>query len=237
MRYLGPSLDPIFPADLETESGYWIDSSDTVHILGCQEYKEVCDPTGACYEIKAQWDRQLFGTSRSDSQIAALTLMALSLVQSSVSFDHGKIPEFLADQFRTSSLSPALNDEHWQAEVRRLFKISLARLQGGIVNVARGTYSDDPNFQRLWPTRSNEFCPSIMIQTTGWRNLNLQELVYFSTFLLSLWISTIRYKDGVLLALICRGLTGLQAQRLCKLIKKGFSNLVTAMARMVGLER
>ena len=227
LEYLGPSLDPIFPADLETDSGHWIDSSDAVHILGCDDVKEVCDSTGSCYQITAEWDGHVFAANKSDSEAAVLTLMALSL-QSVYSFLDDKIPELLADQYRTSNLSLALSNVHWQAEVRRLFEISNARLQIGVTNIARGRYSDEPGFWRLWPASSDEFCPGILIRTNGWRNLNLLELVCFSTFLLFLWISTVKYGDEILLVLLHRRLMGPLAQLFAKLIK-GLGNLVIVL--------
>ena len=213
LRYLGPSRDPIFPADLEIEPGYWIDSTDAVHVLGCQEFKEACDPTGKCFEAKDQVGRHAFGADISDSQAAILTLMALAL-RSTVPFAEVKLPELLADQVRTSNLSLALDDAHWQAEIRRHFEITLTRVQSAIFDIARGRDSTQPHFRRLWPARPNESCPSIKIRATGWRNLNLMELMCYSTFLLLLWILTMKYKDEILLVLLYRNLMGLQAQRL-----------------------
>ena len=218
LHYLGPSQDPMFPADLEIEPGHWIDSSDTVRVLGCQEYKEVCDPTGTCFEAKAQWGRHAFGANTSESQAAILTLMALSL-RSTISLAVVKLPELLADRVRTSILSLALDNTHWQAEMRRQFEITLARVQSSIIDIARGEHSEQTDFQRMWPAHTGESCPSIKIRTTGWRNLNLLELVCYSAFLLILWVSTIKYKDEVLIVLVYRRLKRFLVLFLCNLIE------------------
>ena len=232
LQYLGPSPDPIFPADLKTSSGYWIDSSDAVHVIGCQEFKEICDPIGACFEVTAHWDHFLPGFNRSASQAAVLNLLGLSFVYPSIVLG-GKMPELLADRSRTHDISLALGNDHWQVETRRLFDIMLASMQVRMVNIARGKYSNRGNFQRWSPSLYNEACFAMKIQTTGWKNINLLELVMFSASLLILCVSTIKYKGDILLVWLYGALMGLQTQRFCEFTKDGLYILVTTTARTV----
>ena len=86
LRYLGPSSDPIFPADVEGPPGYWTDSSPYPHIIGCHETSEACDSFGVCFNVvgigvpDVELLNTKFNTSASDAAI--VNLLALSLYHS-----------------------------------------------------------------------------------------------------------------------------------------------------------
>ena len=209
-----------------------------MHDRGCQESKEICDPVENCLEIeqprvvhKVHWNFVSTRFSRSASDAAIL--LALLLAFSTIGDIESGAVELLAERFRSGSRSLALDNKYWQAETRRLFDISLACLQGKVVNVARGKNSNMANYQSKFPDVWKEACSSIKIQTTAWRNLNLTEFVCFSASLLFLWISTVRYGEHILFVRICRVLTGLVAQESYKIAKCG-ADVTAAISRTVG---
>ena len=242
--YLGPSSDPIFPADLEGAPGLWTDSSEHPHILGCQESREICGLNGVCSDLeqfrlgqKDSWDDLGASSNRSVSEIETLELLDLLLSVSRIEYGASKNSGLLAERLHQGSLSLALDDKHWQLEIRRLFEISLARLQITAVNIARGKNSNRADYRVVnlpgWnPDIWRRACSSLKIETIGWKNINLVELVCFSAALFFLWISTIKYRERVLLLWIYMLLMG-SLTRLYEVVKHSADNLVTAMSRVL----
>ena len=242
--YIGPSSDPIFPADLEDASGLWTDSSEHPHILGCQESREICGPTGVCSDLeqlrsgkKDSWDYLGASSNGSVSEMETFDLLYLLLSFSHIELGASKNSRLLAERLHDNSLSLALDDKHWQLEIHRLFEISLAHLQITAVNIARGKNSNRANYRLVdlpgWnPGIWRRACSSIKIQTIGWKNINLIEFVCFSAALSFLWISTIKYRERVLLLWIYILLMG-PLTRLYEVIKRNADNLVSAMSRVL----
>ena len=183
MKYISPSSDSIFPADLESSDGYWIDSSEHPHILGCQDSTEICNSLGACLDLDENWDYFNASSDRPASEAAVLNLLGFSLSLSTtriVSFEL-KVPRLLVDRLHSGSLSLGLGSNHWHSEARRLFEISLARLQVTVFNTARGKNGNKDNYQ-LTPHEAgifNQACSSFKIQTVGWKNISLLEFIFF----------------------------------------------------------
>ena len=244
IRYLGPSNDPIFPADLEIGRFTWIDSSDQPHILGCQESSMICD-TAECYSIeqircgrRSTSGLEIFnaGFNRSVSDLAVLNLLALSLANSYIGQRDLTVNKLLAErseiiESKSELLSFALDDKHWQTEIRRLFEVSLARLQGTVVDFARGKNSDRDNHVQSKQEAWKEACSLIKIQTKGWKNINVVEFVCFSSFLLLLWISTIKYRDQILLVWMYRLVIEPLSNRSHNAINHGINKLITTTTR------
>ena len=208
--YTEPSHDPIFPADQEIRTGLYGYSQHS-RIFGCQEMNEVCGPGDLCFDMDPLRSDRFDTTNTSGiisaSEAAMLNLLYISMARSSLGTSLGNsrpnFPELLAERRRAGSISLALDHEQWHKEVRRLYDVSLARLQIATVNIAWGKYSHSASYRPglLDAEFSNVkgVCPSVKIRATGWRNINLFEFVSFSVFLIMLWILTARYQEHILL--------------------------------------
>ena len=239
--YLGPSSDPVFPAEFQNPSGYWSPYSQYPRALGCQESRAICNSDGACLDLEQlsappghRWPFFERSFKRTTSETAVLELLALSLSFSNIGHgDSPANPGLFAERLHSGSLSIALGNEHWQTEIRWLFEISLARLQGTTVDLAWGKNSGKPGYGLAGNHSLEGACSSVKISTTGWRNLSLTEMVSYSVFLLSLWISTVKYGERILLVQFFRLLMGSQAQECYAAIKNRFDNLVLAIYQRV----
>ena len=121
--------------------------------------------------------------------------------------------------------------------MRRRFDITLANLQSQVFHLAQGRNGEKAGWVELTSEYNTikEACSSVKFRTTGWRNINLTELVLFSVSLVSLWISTIKYKSRILLVWLFVSLTGREANRFYSLVKNGFKAMITIFAECVRL--
>ena len=235
LRYLGPSSDPIFPADVEDPSDFWTDSSPYVHVIGCRETDELCNSAGVCYVLARNETTESFNISSaaSASEAAVLKSPQSAMVLSTFASYLYNVPKLFAERLHFNGLSFALDDEHWHVEVRRQFDILLAHLQGAVVDMVRGKDSYKANHYELYPNPDamKEACSRVKFQTVGWRNINVVELALFSTALFFLWISTIKYGERILLIWMYRLLTRSSTKRAYEALKERTRNGVAALVQ------
>ena len=236
--YFGPSSDPVFPADynyftIDADSEMWIDTSQAPHVVGCQESRELCDSIGTCFEIDSLGESFFrAGVNRSASEAAILNLLRLSLTNSAMASKELSALELLAERYHRGSVSIALDKEHWHTEIRHFWHISLACLQAEVVKVARGKNGGKARYQEVYPGLMAAACSSVKIQTVGWKNLNLVQLVSLSLCLFLLWVSTITYKGRVLLVWLYRLWITPLTHRIFELIETSINLIVTAPAQI-----
>ena len=177
-----------------------MDKSQGPHVIGCQESRVFCDSTMNCFEIDSL-GQSFFSTdvNRSASEAAVLNLLQLSMTNSAMSAQGLSTIGLLAEKYHRGAVSIALADNHWHTEIRHFWHASLARLQAGVVDVARGKNGGRARYQEVYPGLLTAACSSVKFQTVGWKNINLLQLVSLSCCLFLLWISTITFKGHVLL--------------------------------------
>ena len=99
--------------------------------------------------------------------------------------------------------------------MHRRFNVSLAHLQSSVVDLVRGLHSRRASYDRFFPNPDaiKEAYSSVEFRIVGWKNINFVEFTLFSSFLLIVWILTIRYKERIILEWLFDCLMALQAPR------------------------
>ena len=237
LRYLKPSNDPIFPATLEGSDSFWTDPASHAHSVGCRQSFEICGSDGECYNVADldSWAPFSTGSNKSAAEVAVLNLLTIAMKRTDVVLELPNAPELLAERLHSNSLSLGLDDGHWRQEMRRRFNITLATVQGLVVDMIQGRHDDTMREFRVWPGPDTlrAACSSVKFQTVGWRNINLVELILFSTSLLILWISTIKYNDRIFLVWLFMSLTSPRFCRVYKVSKDVINAPFTAIAQTI----
>jgi len=200
--YFGANDDPIFPADTKvTADGgvlLWGNSLPRSSILGCADVAEIRNPeTGNIWNPKAMDWNFLHSGDWDPEQKNMLLLLVLSLWQSNTFNAVTSRPgsRFDAQSKLVGSLSQTLSREQWKVEVRKIFETSLARLQGNVLDIARGVGKDLPYARNLLIKENMSLCHIVKLQSVGWRNISLFWLIILPTMAFLLWVLTIEMGD------------------------------------------
>ena len=236
LQYLKSSNDPIFPANLEGSDLHWMDPSPHPHIIGYRHTYEICDSDTRCFDQGNYdlWDRFSHDSNRSASEAAVMNLLTIAMRRAHSVMQLPLVPELLAERLHTTNLSIGLRNGHWQQEMRRRFDMQMSTVQNLIIDMIQERHDDSMGEYRIWPGPDTvrEACSGVKFQTVGWRNINLVEMVLFSTLLLVLWISTIKYDGRILLTWLFVSLIGPRASRAYKSTMKRIDVPITAIAKM-----
>lgn len=202
---MAPQEDPIFPADKalwDHDVPLYFDSSQRFNILGCADYTDICDPeTKECFSLKGMrivnstLDRQ-----DEESQLA-LSLLSLGLVDAGIasSLKNRRGIGLDAQSKIIGFTSLPLGRDQWKVEVRKMFQTSLARLQGEIMDIARGSGANVPGYMNLLKSKDVRICRIVKIPTVGWKNISLVWLILLPAFALFLWVFSLEMGSSILL--------------------------------------
>ena len=214
------------PAPHEDNPGDGVNASSYPHILGCLNQNSICGPTGSCFDASQVSPTHHFkpNATMSNSEAGLLNLLSLSMTIGGFGLEGPRISRPLVDVVHPEDPRTALAGNYWHAEVRRLFDISLARIQATIVDLAWSKNHDRAGYRSAYAEADmlSGACSSVKVHTIGWRNVNLIELVCLSVFLIFLWISTIKLGEHVLLVRLYQVLIGSFTRRLYRAAKVGF---------------
>lgn len=100
-------------------------------------------------------------------------------------------------------MSLPLDPEQWKIEARRIFEISLARMQGDILDIARGKGANEVSVSNLLGNSNAEICSMIKFQAVGWSNVSLVGFVSLLGLAFVLYLSTIEVGKSILLVWLC----------------------------------
>ena len=196
IAYFGPSGDPIFPvvANVPTPDGLmaWGNPLLRSSVLGCADLSEIRDiETGYIWIPKALDYNQLYSLDIEKKRL--LTLLLISLWQSNAWSAATSRPgsRFDVQSKLVGSLSQALDYEQWKVEVRKMFETSLARIQGDVLDLARGVGKDRPYARNYLIEENMPLCRVVKFQSVGWKNISLFWLITLPTISLLLWVLTI----------------------------------------------
>ena len=198
MLYPSKSNDPIFPADYPApfkNKTFWMNSLNHAPVLGCAEEYEICDA-----EIELCWNSTLIereqterrvnpafqGTSpvssTSFSKVEHATFLAiqLALIQSNLyNSIRMRSASALDAQFRyNDKISIALDSQQWKLELKKMFRVSLARAQVELVNIASGTWSKTAGFvNQMTPLQRQHICKMVKVRTNEKSSVSFRGLV------------------------------------------------------------
>lgn len=194
--YSGPNNDPIFPVNaIDTTPGapiIWGNPLQRSSVLGCADVSEIRDiETGNIWIPKGpDWS---WVSSLDKERRNLLTLLMISLWRSdtfnAVTGRPGS--RFDVQSKLVGSLSQFLDHEQWKLEVRKMFETSLARIQGDVLDIARGAGKDRPYARNALTEDNASLCHIIKFQSVGWRNISLLWLITLPTLSFLLWVLTI----------------------------------------------
>lgn len=93
-----------------------------------------------------------------------------------------------------------LDPDQWQLESRKLFNISLARMQTDLWYMARGERLDSPIFgYNMLENSSVDPCGMIKIEVDGMKNVSVIALLAMLGLVLSLWVLSMKTSDTIVL--------------------------------------
>ena len=221
VRYYARSNDPIFPATSYKGSS-WLPESENTHfglartVLGCVDEKYIRDRA-----TNRNWyllENQLHNmppapndkieTHYSDEDITALRLLGLSLrysdTASAVTLASSNWLDAASRVLEPERmLSLPLDPNQWQLESRKLFNVSLARMQMEMIEMTR---TDRKLYENRWDSLNNLFsnmsvdpCGLIKINAEGWRNISVVGFAGMFGLALGLWIITMDTGETIVL--------------------------------------
>ena len=196
LAYPTKSEDPIFPADyLAAKIGnntFWMSSLSHATVLGCVDEYEICDAdTLSCWngtfldhEIKKgpffQGSTPITSTYFSHEARQTFLAIDMALIQSNTyNSIRTRGAQALDAQSRYSDpISTALDPQQWKLELRKIFRVSLARSQLVLVDIASGTGSDTPGFvNQLSPLQKQYICMMVKVRANGKNGVSVTGLV------------------------------------------------------------
>ena len=98
-----------------------------------------------------------------------------------------------------SGVSLPLHPKQWMVEVHKVFAISLARMQRTIHIIAVGPEEETRGYRKVGRDWGFDLCGFTKVQTVGWKNINLMELIALMFLVLALWILMTKVGDGIVL--------------------------------------
>jgi hypothetical protein len=190
--YLKPSYDPIFPAiDPYYAPGYhdpyYFNSDPRARALACVDTTELCSPNGkTCWSMTSHLPDGVPDTP-------AYWLMKWSL-ESSTSYDSIAWrlgTALLAQQKVGQSRSQPLSDNHWEAEAKRIFETSLARIQWDAWSIAGGEDRELPGYHEVTPDEGRgKLCKLYKFNSIGYTNIELGAFIGLLLVLPATWFLT-----------------------------------------------
>jgi hypothetical protein len=215
--YFEPSYDPIFPAEQNytgSGSGYlrqlYYNSLPHATVLGCADTIEIRDPdTGTIWQPKTM-DWNNLTSLQGIKQLQVDTVLKqgmlnsfLLLGEAMLALDISSIimggPHLDAQKKIMGRFSTSINREQWKVEARKIFETSLARIQGDILDIARGRGVADKNTHSLFWEMNSPICSMIKFPTLGWSNISLFWVVILPTFAFFLWVFSIEVEKRLVL--------------------------------------
>ncbi|KAL8696923.1 MAG: hypothetical protein Q9201_007414 [Fulgogasparrea decipioides] len=223
--YSAYSDNPIFPATYPVEEPWlkapkWTDLSVARKVLGCSDEKHIRDRksrsewyvlAGTLYDRKSKdsWDVRsptLDGSTRlplSNGEITELRLLALAL-----RFSDAAQAVYLARSPWLDAAPRVLQDlqslpldpDQWKLESRKLFNISLARMQTDLWYMARGERLDPSIFgYDMLENSPVDPCGMLKVKADGMKNISVFDFVAMSGLVLGLWVLTMEIGDTIVL--------------------------------------
>jgi len=206
-----PSDDPIFPARADAGAIFYYNVLRRSTVLGCIDSAEFCSADKRfCWNIDNDDDMaaltqeyEMNPPRQTVEGVLALQLLCVSIARSNVV--QAALVAWSGNLDARSKLynqfSGSLQKEQWKEEVRKLFKTSLARLQGEVFDIARGTHSQTPFARNVMPDSFRGMCNIVKFPTDGWTNISLIWLIAIPLLVTVLWISTVQFGNKILLVL------------------------------------
>ena len=96
-------------------------------------------------------------------------------------------PQFDAQKKVIRRLSTSLDRKQRKVEAWGMFETSLARIQGDVLDIARGRGVGDKSAQNLFWEMNSPIRSMIKFPTLGWRNISLFWTVILPTLAFFLW--------------------------------------------------
>ena len=213
--YFEPSFDPIFPAQqVYNGPGYleqiYYNNLPHATVLGCADTAEIRDPdTGLIWHpVTMDWNdlKSRQGIERlnldkvfKENLLNPFLLLGASMLGSSISTIILTGPYFDAQKKLINGLSIALDREQWKVEARKMFETSLARMQGIVLDVARGRGVDDRSAKNALPEINSSICNMIKFPTLGWKNISLFWMTVLPTLAFFIWLFSIEVEEKLVL--------------------------------------
>ena len=219
ISYPSKSEDPIFPADFSFplhNRTYWISSLKHSTILGCVDEYEICDPNGK----PRCWNGTFI--SQEQSQLGTDPAFRGSTLITSADFSHTDRMTFLTVQLaliqsntynsirmrcagaldaqgrNNEASSTALQSQQWKLELEKIFRVSLARAQVELVNIASGTWSKTPGFvDFITPFQKQYICGMIKVQTNDKSGVSFGGLIMLFSICSLVAIASFTRKEKV----------------------------------------
>ena len=216
MFYPSKSNDPIFPADYPSSvknKTFWMNSLNHASVLGCAEEYEICDAKIAlCWnstlieheQSKRRIDPSFDGTSPvsstrfSEEETATFLAIQLALIQSNLyNSIRMRGASALDAQYRyNDKISVALDSQQWKLELEKMFRVSLARAQIELVNIASGTWSKTPGFvNHMNPLQRHYVCKMVKVQTNEKNSVSFRGLVLLISICVIVAVMSITRKE------------------------------------------
>lgn len=170
--YLEQSDDPIFPADALTASNTtYYNSLTHATVLGCMDNAEIRHPdTGQIWIPRNFTSWRTISPEWQESPMKNLFfVLGLALDHSNTwsATNYDVVLDAQRKIEETQGISLPLAREQWKVEVRRIFDISLALLQGKIYDIARGGNVKWPGVRNTFDELNQPICRMIKIPTIG----------------------------------------------------------------------
>lgn len=170
------SADPIFPAKLpfefkaiNTTIPVWLSDAWHSNVLGCVELCEIFTSLNQCLNA---YDLVTGLKLKTSEWLVLLESLLLSSIASSLGHRGGQNLD-ATKRILNEPISFQLEEEQWKLEVRRLYEISLIRIQMKILEIVQGTAADIPEAKNFLPPKYRDICGMIKLPAKGYRNLSL----------------------------------------------------------------
>ena len=156
------SADSIFPAKLpfavtNTTISVWLTDAWHSNVLGCVELCEICTSLDQCFNA---YDL-ITGLKHKTSEWLVLSE---SLLFSSIADSLGRRGGQNLDATKRILSEPnsfQLEQEQWKLEVRRLYEMSLIRIQMKVLEIAQGTAANIPGAENYLSQTYRDICGMI----------------------------------------------------------------------------
>ncbi len=202
VSYDEESDDPIFyPRQLGGDFG---DSVVHAGVLGCAGSTEIRDPeTGLIWPVRDidydQMHQLTYAQMWKPGKPVTGYLLEMALYFSKVWATTQAGFHFDAEKRITGFNSLPLEREQWKVEARKIFESTLARIQGEVYDIARGSLSTGFQDVAMSWEQHRVVCNMIKIETQGWKNISLFWLVLLPTISFLLWISSISVRKRLVI--------------------------------------